>query len=416
MLKLPLSELRHGADGMIQKTTSRFTMVEVKEVKTKRELKKFVDFPNKLYADCEQYIPPLFADDLADWNPKKNPAFEYCEAKCFLAYREGEIVGRIAAILNHRANEKWNTKRMRFSQVDFIDDYEVSEALFAAVEDFAREKGCTEVHGPLGFCDLDREGMLVEGFEHKSMFITYYNHPYYIEHLARLGYAKDIDWIERRIEAPKDEKSVEIISKTADYVLKKLNLHIADIRRQSQYGKYVMQVFRLVNLAYAPLYGTVELSERQIKRYARKFGPLINPKLTCFVMDEKNEMVAFGIAAPSMADALKKTRGRLFPLGWFYVLRALHKNDTMDLFLIAVHPRLCGTGVNAIIIDHVLKGVREMGIKYAETGPMLENNLPIQSQWKYFKSIQHKRRRCFIKNIGIKPDEGHNEPSSQKDD
>jgi GNAT superfamily N-acetyltransferase len=379
-------------------------MVEVKEVRTKRQLRKFVDFPNKLYADCEQYIPSLYADDLADWNPKRNPAFEYCEAKCYLAYRDKKIVGRIAAILNHRANEKWQTKRMRFSQVDFIDDFEVSSALFAAVENYAREKGCTEVHGPLGFCDMDREGMLVEGFEHKSMFITYYNHPYYIDHLTRLGYAKDVDWVERRIEAPDDEKILGMISKTANYVIKRLNLHIADIRRQSQYGKYVMQVFRLLNIAYAPLYSTVELTERQIKRYARKFGLLINPQLTCFVMNEKNEMVAFGIAAPAMEDALKKCRGRLFPLGWYYVLRALHKNDAMDLCLIAVHPKLNGIGVNAIILDHVLKGVREMGIKYAETGPMLETNHKIQAQWKYFKSVQHKRRRCFIKNIEAKPE------------
>lgn len=374
-------------------------MVAVKEVKTKKELRKFVDFPNRLYRGCVNFVPALYADDMDDWNPKKNPAFEYCEAKCFLAYRDGRIVGRIGAIYNMRSNEKWKTKRMRFSQADFIDDPDVSGALFEAVENYAREKGCSEVHGPLGFCDMDREGMLVEGFDRKSLFITYYNHPYYIEHLTRLGYVKDVDWIEQRIEIPYDDKTVSLMSRAAKYVSKGLNLHVADLHRQKDYGKYVPEVFRLVNIAYAHLYGTVELSEKQITRYAKKFGPLINPKLTCMVMNDKNELVAFGIAAPAMEDALIKCRGRLFPFGWLGVLKALHKNDTMDLFLIAVHPSLRGTGVNAMIIDHIIRGCHEMGIKYAETGPMLEMNSQIQAQWQHFKAEQHKRRRCFVKNI-----------------
>ena len=180
-------------------TTSR---VEIREVTTKGELRKFVDYPNQLYRDVPQFVPAFYGDDLADWDREKNPAFDYCEARCFLAYRDGEIVGRIGAILSHRANEKWGTRRMRFSQVDFIDDREVSAALFAAVEDWAREKGCTQVHGPLGFCDMDREGMLVEGFDRRSMFITYYNHPYYNEHLEALGYGKDTDWVENLIHVP----------------------------------------------------------------------------------------------------------------------------------------------------------------------------------------------------------------------
>ncbi len=374
-------------------------MVIIKEVRSKKELRGFVDFPNRLYSGCEQYVPALFADDIDDWNPKKNPAFEYCEAKCFLAYRGGKIVGRIGAILNHRSNEKWGKKRMRFSQVDFIDDEEVTNALFRAVENYAREKGCDEVHGPLGFCDMDREGMLVEGFEHRSLFITYYNYPYYISHMTRLGYVKDVDWIEERLTISYDEKTIALTARMTKYVSEGLGLHVADLRHQSEYGKYVPEVFRLVNIAYAHLYGTVELTERQIKRYAKKFGPLINPKLTCMVLNGKNELVAFGVVAPAMEEALKNCRGRLFPIGWLGVLRALHKNDTMDMCLIAVHPSLRGTGVNAIIFDHVIRGCHKMGIKTAETGPMLETNTQVQAQWQHYVAEQHKRRRCFVKKL-----------------
>lgn len=374
-------------------------MVTVKEVKTKGELRKFVDFPNKLYNDCDEYIPSMYGDDMSDWDVKKNPALEYCEAKCFLAYRDGRIVGRIAAIYNPRANIKWGGDRVRFSQVDFIDDAEVSSALFAAVENYAREKGCSEVHGPLGFSDLDREGMLVEGYDRQSMFITYYNYPYYIDHMERLGYVKDADWIELLIDVPYDERTGKMLSRAAAYVSKRHNLHVAEVKHQREFGKYVKQVFELVNLAYSHLYGMVELSDKQVERYAKKFIPIVNPKLTCFVMNENEEMVAFGVSAPSMAKALKKSRGRLFPFGWIGVLKALHKNDLIDLFLIAVHPDYRGTGANAIVLDHVLKGSREMNIIHAETGPMLETNTQIQLQWKFLKTEQHKRRRCFIKKL-----------------
>ncbi|MDD7675688.1 MAG: hypothetical protein PUJ09_03545 [Eubacteriales bacterium] len=375
-------------------------MVTIKQVTNKHELKTFVDFPNRLYKDCPQFIPSMFGDDMDDWNPKKNPAFEYCDARCYLALRDGQVVGRIGAILNHRANEKWGTRRMRFTQVDFIDDTDVSEALFRTVENYARECGCTEVHGPLGFCDLDREGMLAEGFDERSLFITYYNHPYYIDHLTRLGYVKDVDWTEQLIEIPQDQATADMLSRAARFAMKRMKLHVADVRHQREYGKYVEQVFRLVNVSYAKLYSTVELSDRQIRRYAKKFIPLINPLLTCFVMDSNDEMVAFGVAAPSMESALKNSRGRIFPTGWIGILHSLHKNDSIDMFLIAVHPDLWGTGVNAIILDHVLRGCHKMGITTAETGPMLETNMNIQLQWKFLKARQHKRRRCFIKLLG----------------
>lgn len=375
-------------------------MVEVREVRTKGELRRFVNYVNVLYKDVPQFIPAMYGDDLDDWNPKKNPAFDYCEAKCFLAYRDGEIVGRIGAILSRASNEKWHTNRMRFSQVDFIDDPEVSSALFKAVEDYAREKGCDAVHGPLGFTDLDREGMLVEGFDEKSMFITYYNFPYYREHLERLGYVKDVDWVELLIDVPYDERMVTRLDKLSERVLRYSKLHIAPMRSRRDYQPIIEKVFRLVNEAYANLYGTVPLNERQIKRYAKKFIPLINPDFACFVLDEKDELVAFGVSAPSMADALKKSNGRLFPLGWIGVLKALKVNDTLDLFLVAVTPEYRDKAVNAVLMNHILKGCHKLGIKHAETGPQLETNEKVQHQWMFFNTRQHKRRRCFVKQLG----------------
>ena len=374
-------------------------MVEVREVRTRSELKKFVDYPNVLYKDVPQYVPAMIGDDLDDWNPKKNPAFEYCDAKCWLAWRDGKIVGRIGAILSRRANEKWNLNRMRFTQVDFIDDPEVSSALFQAVEDYAREKGCSEVHGPLGFTDLDREGMLVEGFDRRSMFITYYNHPYYVRHLERLGYVKDVDWVELLIDVPYDEHIVSRMDKLAERVTRANRLHIAEVKSRRDYKPLIEKVFQLVNTCYAGLYGTVPLDERQIKRYAAKFVPLVDPELACFVLDEQEQLVAFGVSAPSMAEALKKSRGRLFPFGFIGVLRALKVNDTLDLFLIAVTPEYQNKSVNAVLMNHVLKGCHKKGIRKAETGPQLETNHKVQSQWNFFKTEQHKRRRCFVKRL-----------------
>ena len=374
-------------------------MVEIREVKTRSELKKFVDYPNELYKGVPQYVPAMIGDDLSDWNPKKNPAFSYCEAKCWLAWRDGKIVGRIGAILSRRANEKWGLNRMRFTQVDFIDDPEVSSALFKTVEDFAREKGCNEVHGPLGFSDLDREGMLVEGFDRRSMFITYYNHPYYIEHMQRLGYVKDVDWVELLIDVPYDDYLVSRMDKLAERVMRSNKLHIAELKSRKDYKPWIEKVFQMVNTCYAGLYGTVPLDETQIKRYAAKFIPLINPDLACFVTDDQDNLVAFGVSAPSMAEALKKSRGRLFPLGWIGVLKALKTNDTLDLFLVAVAPEYQNKAVNAILMNHVLKGCHKMGIRKAETGPQLETNHKVQNQWNFFKTEQHKRRRCFVKKL-----------------
>ena len=365
-------------------------MVSIVEVTTKAQLRRFVDYPNQLYRGVPQFVPATYGDDLSDWDRQKNPAFSYCDARCWLAERDGEIVGRIGAIRSRKANEKWGTNRMRFTQVDFIDDPEVSAALFAAVEDWARE---------LGFTDMDREGMLVEGFDRRSCFFTYYNHPYYIDHMAALGYVKDVDWIEELITVPTDEKTIRRWEKLSDFVLKRNHLHIVEPKSRLAYLPLLKPFFDLVNVAYAPLYGTVDLTDEQIKKYASKFAPLINPHTTCFVMDKNDQMVAFGVGAPSLATAMQKHRGRLFPTGWVDVLKSFRKNDTIDLLLIAVHPDYQSRGVNAIILSKTMKGCLKMGIKQAETGPMLEMNDKVQSQWKDFQTEQHKRRRCFIKEL-----------------
>lgn len=374
-------------------------MVSIVEVTTKAQLRRFVDYPNQLYKNVPQFVPATYGDDLADWDRSKNPAFSYCDARCWLAERDGEIVGRIGAIRSRKANEKWGVNRMRFTQTDFIDDPEVSAALFAVVEDWARELGCAAVHGPLGFTDMDREGMLVEGFDRRSCFFTYYNYPYYIDHMTALGYVKDVDWIEELITVPTDEKIIRRWEKLSDFVLKRNNLHIVEPKNRLAYLPLLKPFFDLVNVAYAPLYGTVELTEQQIKKYSSKFAPLINPNTTCFVMDKNDRMIAFGVGALSLATALQKHRGRLFPTGWIDVLKAFRKNDTVDLLLIAVHPDYQARGVNAIILSKTMKGCLKMGIKEAETGPMLELNDKVQSQWKDFQTEQHKRRRCFIKEL-----------------
>lgn len=388
-------------------------MVVIKEVLTKADLRRFVDYPNQLYGDNPAFVPPLLSDDLSDWNREQNPAFEYCDARCWLAYRDGKIVGRIGAILSRKANEKWGTSRMRFTQVDFIDDPEVSSALFSTVEEYARACGCAQVHGPLGFTDMDREGLLVDGFDRRNMFITYYNAPYYNDHLVRLGYAKDVDWIEYKINIPEEDSAqIEKIRRVAKFVTRHGKYRVVKLKSRKDYGPYIRKVFDLVNQAYAHLYGTVDLSDEQIRRYADKFIPMINPDYVCFVEDDQGELVAFGVTAPSLADAFKKCKGRLFPLGWIGVLKALHKNEAADLFLIAVRPDLQGKGVNAVILNHLYDRYRKNGIRWVETGPQLETNSKILGQWEMFDKELHKRRRCYIKDLQQQPAVAEKEPAT----
>lgn len=374
-------------------------MVTIKEISTKKELKQFVDFPTKLYKDAQNFVPTLRSDELMNLDPKRNPAFEYCEAKYFLALRDGKIVGRIAAILSKKANAKDNVKRLRISRIDFIDDYEVSHALFNAAETWARELGMTEIIGPIGFCDLDKEGMLVDGFDEMSMFITIYNYPYYISHMEAYGFRKEIDWLEFRIKA--DSGQMERIERISERVLKRYNVSIVDIKSKRQVKPYIYKIFDLINQEYVKLYGAVEVTPRQIDMYVSQFLSLVNFDYLCLIEDSEKNLVGFGLAIPSLSSAVKKINGRMFPFGWITILKAIHgkKNDTLDLYLIAVTEKYQNAGFPALMLSHITKKALKNGIQFAETGPQLETNTAMHSVFNHFDRQQHKRRRCFIKSV-----------------
>lgn len=373
-------------------------MVEIKEVKTRKDLRIFAGFNEKMYRDVPEAIPDLISDEMANFTPKKNPAYEYAESRQWLAYKDGRCVGRIGAIISHKANKKWNRKRIRFTRVDFIDDYEVSEALFKTVEDWGRERGLDAVHGPMGFCDLDQEGMLIEGFDYKNMFITIYNAPYYVNHMERLGYVKSVDWIENRLNAPKEMPP--FWAKLSERIMEENGLHVFKAKNRRELKKYIPEIFDVVNDTYKRLYGEVELTDAQIKKYVGQFLLLVNCKYAIMVMDKENKMIGFGLAVPSLADASKKSKGRLFPFGWARILYApFSKPDTLELFLIGVRDAYKNKGVPAILVADAMKSAVEDGIKYGETGPMLEGNIKIHSVWKRLDKIQHKRRRCWIKEL-----------------
>lgn len=373
-------------------------MVEIKEVKAKKDLRIFAGFNEKMYRDVPQAMPDLISDEMANFNPKKNPAFAYAESRQWLAYKDGECVGRIGAIISHKANEKWNRKRIRFTRVDFIDDYEVSEALFKQVEDWGRERGLDAVHGPMGFCDLDQEGMLIEGFEYDGIFITINNAPYYKEHMERLGYGKSVDWIENRINIPK--KIPEVFEKMEERVLKENNLKVVRLKNRLQLKRYIGNVFNVINDTAKVLYGEVDLTDEMIKKYVGQFILMVNVRFISLIVDENGKMVGIGVTVPSMGKASKKSHGRLFPFGWARLLYApFSKPDTLELYLVGVLDEYKNKGLPAVLITEIMREAIKDDMKYAETGPMLEENIKIHSLWKRFDKIQHRRRRCWIKEL-----------------
>ncbi len=374
------------------------TMVEIREVTTKKEQKIFATFPAKLYKKIPQAIPDLILDEINTFNPKKNPAYDYCSVKQFLAYKEGKCVGRIAAIISHAANLKWETKRIRFSRVDFIDDYEVSAGLFEAVVDWGRSLGLAEIHGPIGFSDMDQQGMLVDGFKEESMFITIYNHPYYVQHLEKLGYGKDIDWMEFKVTIPKEAD--ERMNKLSEAVLKRSKITLVEVKSRSEIKAYISQVLELLNICYSHLYGTVNLTEAQIQKYVNEYIMLINPEYVKLLVDENKELIGFGLGMPSLSKAVKKSGGRLFPFGWYHIMRAPYaKTKILDLYLVGVLPKYQNKGLTAALLNSMSASARKNGLMYAETGPELETNHQVQSLWKPYEAVNHKRRRCYIKKL-----------------
>lgn len=371
--------------------------IQIKEVITRKGIKDFIRFPLSLYRGNPYYVPSLEFDELNTLQRDKNPAFETCEARYWLAYTSGKLVGRVAAIINHRHIEKWNQPYMRFGWLDFIDSPPVVAALLNAVETWAREKGLTAVHGPLGFTDLDKEGYLIEGFDRLGTLATIYNHPYYLQHLEGLGYVKDVDWMEYEIIVPQEPH--QTIARIADLSLRRNKLTLLKFRSKKQVLPYARELFQLLGDAYANLYGYVPLSERQVAAYIRQYFDFITPDFVPIVVDQQGRMVAVGIVMPSLSRALQKARGHLYPFGFIHLLRALRQNDRADLLLVAVREEYQGKGVNAILMHKMNQVFLKLGVTVVESNPELETNTNVQGQWKYYQRRQHKRRRCFIKHL-----------------
>jgi GNAT superfamily N-acetyltransferase len=374
--------------------------VSIVKVKSNKQLKQFVRFGCELYKDCPYYVPELYEDALSTLRKDRNAAFEFCEAELYLAYKDDRIVGRVAAIVNRKANAAWKVDQVRFGWFDFIDDIEVSSALLDAVVAFGKARGMKQIVGPLGFTDFDPEGMLVEGFDRLSTMALIYNHPYYPEHLKKLGYYKETGWVEYRITLPEEmpEKHVkyaEIIKER--YKLKVRKLTKSQIRKEN-YGR---KVFDLVNQTYCVLYGYSLLSEKQIDQYVDLYLSLADPRMFSFVEDENGELIALAITIPSLSEALQKCHGEIFPFGWWHLLKAMYwkKPDTLDMLLIGVRPDYQSKGVNALLFCDLFKTYKELGFKYAETNANLETNAKVQAMWSPFEKEQHKKRWVFGKEI-----------------
>ena len=373
--------------------------VEIKEVKSKKELKQYVKFGIDLYKGNPYHVPSLIEEEMMTLDPQKNPAFEVCEAVSYLAYKEGKIVGRITGMINRPSNEARNQKRARIGFVDFIDDNEVVDALFKAVETWARQKGMEEIHGPMGFTDMDHEGMLIEGFDQLGTMATIYNYPYYPKHMERLGFQKDQDWHEFKIYVPDavPEKHLRI----GEIVKKKLGLKVVKFKNAKEIMPYARPVFHTLNAAFAPLYGFAPLTEKQIDYYVNMYIPMLRYDLVTLIIREADEaVVGFGISLPSLSKAMQKANGHLFPFGWIHLLKALKsKPKVIDLYLTGVLPEYQNKGVNALLFNDLIPVYRKLGVVYAESNPELELNTAVQAQWDYFKREHHKSRRVFIKKL-----------------
>ena len=370
--------------------------IKVKEVNSKKELREFVHFPNELYKDNPYYVPQIESMDCDTLTPSKNHAFEVCEGKYWLAYDDkGKIVGRVAGIVNHRYNEKVGEKICRFGWIDFIDNRDVSEALMNTVETYAREKGMELVCGPMGFLEFDAAGVLVDGFDRLPTAYGKYNDPYYEYHLWSMGYRKDVDFVEYLIKVP--DVIPERYALAAKIVAEKFQLHEAPIQSRKDIDPYLDGVFRCLNSAYSKLHGFTELSPGQCEDLGKQFLSNINVDYLSIILDSNNQVVAFGVALPSLSKAMQKAKGRMFPFGWYHMLKALKKNDTIDLLLIAIDEHYQNKGVNAMIFNKFAKGIVKNGIKFIESTRELEDNTQVQNLWHYLEHDLVKRARTYIK-------------------
>lgn len=371
----------------------------IKKVETRGEMKKFIRFNYELYKDNAYSVPDLYEDMLNTFSDK-NAAMEFCKAVYFLAYKDDKIVGRIAGIINDKANKTWDRTVVRFGWIDFVDDEEVSRKLLEAVEDWGRENGMTEIQGPLGFTDMDAEGMLIEGFEELSTMATIYNYEYYPKHMENLGYEKDADWIEMLLTVPRETGLPERLKRIAELVMTKYDLKIKKYTSGKKIAAdYGQEIFELINEAFKPLFGYSELSQKQIDQYVKMYLPVLDLKLVSLITEANGRLVGVGISMPSLSRALQKAKGKLFPLGWWHLLKTLKfkKPKVLDLMLVAVKPEYQGKGINSLLFYDLLPIYISEGYEYVETNVELETNAKVQQQWIYFERRQHKRRRCFKK-------------------
>jgi ribosomal protein S18 acetylase RimI-like enzyme len=371
--------------------------VTVRKVSTSKDLKKFVDFPFKLFKGNQFWVPPLKFDEINTLRKDKNPAFDYCEAEYWLAYRNNEPVGRIAGIINRNECERWNTRLARFGWIDFIDDPEVSNLLFETLCEWGRSKGMTGIHGPLGFTDMDPEGMLFEGYDQISSLSAIYNFPYYNEHMQKLGFRKATDWVQFEIKVPAEIP--EKVERMTRIVLRKYDLHLLKPRKASEIRPYAAKMFTMYNDAFRDIYGFTALSRKQMDNYTRQYFGFIRPEFVSMVIDSNDDVVGFGITMPSLSKALQKAKGSLFPFGFIHLLHAMRKNDIIHMYLVGVRPDYQGKGILALVYHELTKAYIEAGIKIARTHPQLEENLRAVSIWKNYDGRVNIRRRCWTTDL-----------------
>jgi len=373
--------------------------IKVIKVSTRREMNDFIRVPKHIYQGCQQYVPDMDSDVRGLFDLKKNPGLDFSDIQPFVAYRSGMAVGRIVGIVNHKANERWKTRNVRFSMIEFIDDIRVSRALLEAVEDWGKAHGMENINGPLGVTDFDKEGMLVEDFELMGSMTAIYNLPYYPRHMEELGFKKEVDWLQVRINIPEEVPAK--YKRVAQYGRETIGLTVKKYSRDVLLGDFGVNAFNLFNQAYAGIFGFSELSQEQVKNFLRKYLILIDAQLIPIIENDKGEVIGVAVTMGSLTHALQKSHGRLLPFGWYHLLRALKwkREESVEMLLIAVRPDYQGLGVNALFFDDLIPIYNKLGIKWAETGPQLEDNVRELAQWKPLKPTFVKRRRCYFKKI-----------------
>lgn len=371
--------------------------VEIREVKTKSDIKKFVDFQFRLYKNEKMWVPPLRAEEVKALMPEFNPAFRFCDTCFWLAIKENKVVGRIGAIINKRYNEINNRTAGRFTRLEFIDDAEVVDTLLTTAENWIRSKGMTEIEGPLGFTNLDHQAMLIEGFDHLPSIASEYHRAYYKAHLERLGYAKEIDWIEFRITIPNEIP--EKVLKVCETLKERMGISVLAFKNKEEMMPWAHQLFAIFNKAFSQLFSFVPFDDELTDFYVKKYIPVLSPRFVKIILDKEKKPIGFIIAIPSLSEAMQKAKGSVFPFGWYHLMKAYKQPDTIDLMLTGIDPELQGMGYVAMFMVELQKTALENGVRYAETTGMLENNYKAIQNWKNYEHIQHKRKRCFIKQL-----------------